>query len=123
MVLPEVKLVPLKSMLASSVLLPELSREKPSYFRFGTKGTGCSIEKPKADWLLESNPRSSRRLIVLSSVLGAILIVGAMQLDPVMEGLLFVILVAVGVVVQAILMRQDRSRRPSLFNGRSRRFG
>jgi hypothetical protein len=62
-------------------------------------------------------------LIVLSSVLGAILIVGSVPLELSMQVLLFVVLVATGVVVQAILMRRDRSERPSLFNGRSGLFG
>ena len=62
-------------------------------------------------------------LIALSSVLGAILIAGSVPLEPAMQVLLFVVLVATGVVVQAILMRRDRSERPSLFNGRSGLFG
>lgn len=62
-------------------------------------------------------------LIVLSSLIGATLISQAMPLNPPGQVLLFVVLLATGVVVQWILMRQDRSHRPSLFKGRSGRFG
>jgi len=48
-------------------------------------------------------------LIVLSSLTGAGLIVEALQLRPAIEGLLFILLVIVGVVIQAGLLRRYRS--------------
>jgi hypothetical protein len=54
-------------------------------------------------------------LIILSSVIGATLIAQAVPLEGGNQGLLFVGLVAMGVVIQMIMMRQDRSHRPSPF--------
>ena len=62
-------------------------------------------------------------LIVLSSVIGATLISQATPFELLVRMGLFVVLAATGVVVQWILMRRDRSWRPSLFRGRSQRFG
>jgi hypothetical protein len=62
-------------------------------------------------------------LILLSSVIGAILITQAIPLQGATQGLVFAVLLATGVVVQAISMKRDRSKRPSLFNGRSKLFG
>jgi hypothetical protein len=51
-------------------------------------------------------------LIVLSSVTGATLITQAIRVQPAVQAFLFAVLVGVGVVVQAILYRSERSRRP-----------
>jgi hypothetical protein len=61
-------------------------------------------------------------LIILSSVMGATLITQAVPFDGSVQGPLFAVLLATGLVVQAMLMRRDRSQRSSLFNGRSTRF-
>ena len=58
-------------------------------------------------------------LIILSSVIGATLIAQVAPLEGGNQGLLFVGLAAMGVVIQMILMRRDRSRGPSPFKGRS----
>jgi hypothetical protein len=58
-------------------------------------------------------------LIALSSVIGATLITPVVPVQGAGQALLFVVLVAAGVVVQMILMRRDQSRRPSLFKDRS----
>jgi len=62
-------------------------------------------------------------LIILSSGMGATLITQVAPVQGVEQGLIFVVLLAVGIVVQAVLMRRDRSEGPSLFNGRSGLFG
>ena len=62
-------------------------------------------------------------LIVLSSIMGATLITQAVPIEGAGQGLLFAVLLATGIVVQAILMRRDRSQRPSLFKDRSGLFG
>ena len=51
-------------------------------------------------------------LIILSSLTGASLIVQAFRLRPSMAALLFVVLIVVGIVVQARLMRRDRPEPP-----------
>ncbi len=51
-------------------------------------------------------------LIVLSSVTGASLIMQAVQVHLGTGVLLFAVLVATGIVIQAILLRQERSVRP-----------
>jgi hypothetical protein len=62
-------------------------------------------------------------LIALSSVIGAMLITQAVPIQGVGQALLFLVLVATGVVVQWILMRRDRSKRPGFPKGRATRFG
>jgi hypothetical protein len=62
-------------------------------------------------------------LIVLSSVLGAMMIAQAIPIQRAGQGVLFVVLVAVGVVVQWIMMQKDRSRRPSSSKKRLDLFG
>jgi hypothetical protein len=62
-------------------------------------------------------------LIALSSLLGAILIVQVMPLETPAKALLFVFLLAMGVVVQMILMRRDQSQTRSLSKKRSTLFG
>jgi hypothetical protein len=52
-------------------------------------------------------------LIILSSVTGASLITQAVQIHPGTSILLFAVLVATGIVVQAILLRQERMVRPA----------
>jgi hypothetical protein len=51
-------------------------------------------------------------LIVLSSITGATLVTQAIRVQPAVQALLFAVLVGMGIVVQAILYRSERSRRP-----------
>jgi hypothetical protein len=51
-------------------------------------------------------------LIILSSVTGAYLIVQTIQIHPGTRVLLFAALAATGIVIQAVLLRQERSVRP-----------
>ena len=52
-------------------------------------------------------------LIVLSSITGAYLIAQAIQVHPGTKALLFAVLAAIGVVIQAILLRRERMVRPA----------
>jgi hypothetical protein len=52
-------------------------------------------------------------LIVLSSITGATLVIQSIGLNPGAQAALFALLVATGVVVQAMLYRQERLRSPS----------
>jgi hypothetical protein len=61
-------------------------------------------------------------LIILSSVIGATLIAQAIPLEGNRQGVLLVVLFAVGVLVQMILMRRERANRPAPFTRKPTMF-
>ena len=62
-------------------------------------------------------------LIILSSVIGATLVIPALPISGIGQAFAFVVLVAVGVVVQMILMKRERNDRPSLSKRKPGWFG
>jgi hypothetical protein len=62
-------------------------------------------------------------LIILSSVIGATLVTPALPISGIGRLFAFVVLVAVGVVIQVILMRREHNGRPSLSKRKPGWFG